>query len=163
MQNRKFDCRTDILLICCVKFRSDLVFILDEGGEFDAPVEKFWRFMSTPGDHHKHASMSNRKFEKDGNNTVMSFEVESPYGAKTQVKIRSSPLVPVGRMLEYLEGPLAGSKVMSYYIPKGQKTGVTLVGEYVSKVIPEGQIKTVVMNQLEQSFKEDTENLKNFQ
>ncbi len=98
----------------------------------------------------------------DGKSTVLSFEVEGPGGAKTLVKIRSTPLVPVGRMLEYLEGPLAGSKVMSYYIPKDQRTGITLVGEYVSKVIPEGQLKTVVMNQLEQSFKEDTENLKNF-
>ena len=79
------------------------------------------------------------------------------------VKIKSTSVAPIGRMMEYLEGPLAGSKVMSYYIPKGQKTGVTIVGEYVSKVVPEGQIRMVVMNQLEQSFKEDNENLKNFQ
>jgi hypothetical protein len=135
---------------------------LDEGSEFDAPVEKIWRFMSTPGDHHKHASMTNRKIERDGNKAVLSFEAEGPGGVKTLVKIKSTSFVPVGRMMEYLEGPLAGSKVVSYYIPKGQKTGVTIVGEYVSKVIPEGQIKMVVMNQLEQSFKEDTENLKNF-
>jgi len=135
---------------------------LDEGSEFDASVEKIWRFMSTPGDHHKHASMTNRKIERDGNNAVLSFEAEGPGGVKTLVKIKSTSFVPVGRMMEYLEGPLAGSKVVSYYIPKGQKTGVTIVGEYVSKVIPEGQIKMVVMNQLEQSFKEDTENLKNF-
>ncbi|HXQ92293.1 MAG TPA: hypothetical protein VN739_04755 [Nitrososphaerales archaeon] len=118
--------------------------------------------MSTPGDHHKHASMKNPKFETDGNSVVLSFEIEGPGGVRTLVKIKSTPLVPVGRMLEYLEGPLAGSKAMSYYVLKGQRTGVTIVGEYGSKVIPESQLRAVVMNQLEQSFNEDSENLKNF-
>ena len=73
------------------------------------------------GNHHKHASMTNGSL-KWMEKQVPSFEVEGPGGAKTLVKIRSTPLVPVGRMLEYLEGPLAGSKVMSYYIPKDQRT-----------------------------------------
>jgi len=80
----------------------------------------------------------------------------------TTIKIKATPMVPVGRTMEYLEGPLAGSKVISYYIPKGNKTGVTVVGEHVSKVIPENQIRAIVISQLEQSFREDTENLKNF-
>ena len=121
-----------------------------------------WRFMSTPGDHHKHPSMGNRKIEQQGNSMVLSFDVEGPGGAKSTVKIKSTPLAPVGRMMDYTEGPLAGSKVMSYYVPMGSKTGVTIVGEYVSSVIPESQIKSVVMSQLEQSFKEDSENLRNF-
>jgi len=45
---------------------------------FDAPVEKIWRFMSTPGEHHKHAAMSNRKIEMDGNSAVLSFEAQVP-------------------------------------------------------------------------------------
>jgi hypothetical protein len=139
-----------------------LVFILDEGSVFDAPVEKIWRFMSTPGDHHKHTSMGNRKVEMDGNSVVLSFETEGQGGVKSLIKIKSTPLAPVGRSMEYLEGPLAGSKAISYYIPMGQKTGITIVGEYVSKVIPEDQIMTVIMNQLEHSFNEDNENLKNF-
>jgi len=140
----------------------DLVFILDEGSVFDAPVDKIWRFMQTPGDHHRHASMINRSFEMEGNSTILSFDAETLGGTKTRVKIKSTPLVPVGRMLEYIEGPLAGSKVMSYYVPMGDKTGVTIVGEYVSRSIPENQLKSTVMAQLEKSFYEDNENLKNF-
>jgi hypothetical protein len=139
-----------------------LVYILDEGSVFDAPVEKIWRFMSTPGDHHRHGSMTNRKVEMDGNNVILSFDTEGLSGAKMTIKIKSTPILPLGRTMEYLEGPLAGSKVISYYVPMGDRTGVTVVGEYVSKVIPESQIKSVVMNQLEQSFNEDNENLKNF-
>ena len=103
---------------------------------FDAPIEKIWRFMNTPGDHHKHPSMVNRSFEMEGNSRILSFDAQLPGGAKTRVKIKSTPLVPVGRVLEYMEGPLAGSKVFSYYVPMGDKTGVTIVGEYVSKTIP---------------------------
>lgn len=139
-----------------------MVFILDEGSVFDVPLDKIWRFMSTPGDHHKHGSMTNRKIEPEGNSMILSFDGQSPDGNKFRVKIKSTPFLPLGRTLEYLEGPLAGSKVISYYVPLGEKTGVTVIGDYVSKTIPESQIKTVVMNQLEQSFKEDSENLRNF-
>lgn len=140
-----------------------MVFILDEESVFDAPLEKIWRFMSTPGDHHKHGSMKNRKIEPEGNSVVLSFEVELPNGTRTPVRIRSTSLPPVGRMMEYLEGPLAGSKVFSYYVPMGNRTGIHIAGEYVSKTIPEAQLKSVVMSQLEQSFMEDSENLRNFQ
>jgi len=83
---------------------------VDDGGVFDAPVEKIWRFMQNPGDHHKHQSMANVKREMEGGNVVLSFEAEGPGGAKTPVKIKSTPLLPVGRMMEYIEGPLAGSR-----------------------------------------------------
>jgi len=43
------------------------------------------------------------------------------------IKIKSTPILPLGRTLEYLEGPLAGSRVISYYVPMGNKTGVTVV------------------------------------
>jgi hypothetical protein len=140
----------------------DLVFILDEGSVFDAPVDKIWRFMQTPGEHHKHGSMTNVRREMDGNSALLSFDAEGPGGAKTLVRIKSTPLLPVGRMMEYIEGPLAGSRAFSYYVPMGDKTGVTIVGEYVSRSIPENQLKSTVMAQLEKSFNEDNENLKNF-
>jgi hypothetical protein len=139
-----------------------LVFIVDDGGVFDAPVEKIWRFMQTPGDHHKHPSMANVKREMEGSIAVLSFEAEGPGGANTPVKIRSTPLLPVGRMMEYVEGPLAGSRSFLYYVPMGDRTGVTVVGEFVSRSIPENQLKSVVLSQLERSYNEDNENLRNF-
>jgi hypothetical protein len=139
-----------------------LVFIIDDESVFDAPLEKIWRFMSTPGDHHKHAGVKNRRIEPEGNIMVMSFEMELPNGSTSHIKIRSTTLPPVGRMLEYLEGPLAGSKILSYYVPMGKRTGVHVVGEYVSNTIPEEQLRSFVMNNLEQTFLEDSENLKNF-
>ena len=60
--------------------------------------------MSTPGGHHKHASMTNRMIERDGNSAMLSFEVEGLGGAKTLVKIKSTSFAPVGRTLEYSRG-----------------------------------------------------------
>jgi len=44
----------------------------------------------------------------------------------------------------------------------GDRTGVTVVGEFVSRSIPENQLKSVVLAQLERSYNEDNENLRNF-
>ena len=74
------------------------------------------------------------------------------------MKIKSTPLLPVGRMMEYVEGPLAGSRSFLYYVPMGDRTGVTVVGEFVSRSIPENQLKSVVLSQLERSYNEDNEN-----
>lgn len=139
-----------------------MVFIIDEGGVFDAPIDKIWKFMTTPGDHHRHPTMTNAKREMMDGYAVLTFDAVGPNGEKNVVKIKSTPLMPVGRVMEYLEGPLAGSRAFSYYIPMGDKTGVTIVGEFVSRTIPENQLRSVVLAQFERSFNEDSENLKNF-
>jgi len=139
-----------------------LVFIIDEGSTFDAPIEKVWRFMQMGREQHKHVGRTNMKIEPQGDSSILSFETEGPGGNKIQNRNKSTSFPPVGRVVEYLEGPLAGSRAVTYYIPMGQKTGITVVGEFVSKTIPEAQIKSVVMEIFEKSFNEDVENLKNF-
>jgi hypothetical protein len=140
-----------------------LVFILDEGSVFDAPLEKIWRFMqqSRP-EQHRHGNRTNFKIEREGNSATISFETEGPGGTKIQIKNKNTMFPPVGRSQEYLEGPLAGSKAMTYYLPMGQRTGITVVGEYVSKTLPENKIRDFVLAQAERTFNEDCENLKNF-
>ena len=64
--------------------------------------------------------------------------------------------------MEYLGAARLAQRSCPITFRRVEKTGVTIVGEYASEVVPEGQISMVVMNQLEQSFKEDNENLKNF-
>jgi hypothetical protein len=39
---------------------------------------------------------------------------------------------PLGLVVEALEGPIAGSKFFNYYTPKGNKTGVTVIGDFKS-------------------------------
>jgi hypothetical protein len=56
---------------------------------------------------------------------------------------------------------MSGSKFFNYYIPNGNKTGVTVVGDFKSPMIyDENQLKQAVMSFLEQAFNEDSAYLK---
>ena len=48
-------------------------------------------------------------------------------------------------MQEHLEGPTAGSRAFVYYMPKGNKTGITLVGEFVLSGMDEKTTRDAVM------------------
>lgn len=96
----------------------------------------------------------------DGQSPVISFDTQAPDGRNVHVKAKVTMHPPVGFTIEHLEGDMAGSKVMQYYTPKGKKTGVTVVGEWVSNTIPQDQLKKIVTNDLEVAFNEDQQNLK---
>jgi hypothetical protein len=67
----------------------------------------------------------------------------------------------LGVAIELLEGAIAGSKFFNYYIPNGNKTGVTVIGDFKSSMMPdENQLKQAVMSFLEQAFNEDSAYLK---
>jgi len=140
-----------------------MVFIVDEGSVFDAPLEKIWRFLQTPPDIHNHPANQNLQAEFQPDGTIhLTFENEGPGGSMMKNKVKMTMVPPVGFIMEYIEGPMVGSKSMQYYLPKGNSTGVTVVGEYVSKAIPESQIKPIVVRGLETAFNDDQKNLKSF-
>ncbi len=66
---------------------------------------------------------------------------------------------PFGIVQEYLEGPMAGTKTFQYYIPKGSKTGVTVVGNFTASGMDDDMTKHIAMSVLELAFNEDNENL----
>jgi hypothetical protein len=141
-----------------------MVFVIDQGSVFDAPVDKVWKYVNEANtDQHSHTAMRNVQFSMDGEHPVLSFETEGPGGMKFQQKMKMTMVPPVGFLTEYIDGPLKGSKSMQFYHPMGDKTGVTVVGEFVSSMLPENQIHGVVMQQLETAFNEDQANIKKFQ
>ncbi len=140
-----------------------MVFIIDQGSVFDAPSEKVWKYLNeASSEQHQHTMMTNVEFSMDGEHPVLAFETPGPGGMKVKQKIKMTMLPPVGFVSEYIEGPLTGSKAMQFYHPMGNRTGVTVVGEYVSSMIPENQLHSMVMQQLEMAFNEDQANLKKF-
>ena len=56
---------------------------------------------------------------------------------------------------EYLDGPFAGSKVFQYYIPKGDKTEVVMVGNLVSPSLPDDKVKVLYEDYVQVVFDED--------
>ncbi|TLX97912.1 MAG: hypothetical protein E6K90_10000 [Thaumarchaeota archaeon] len=136
-----------------------MVYIVDEGSEFDAPIDKVWKLAQSEA-YHKHSFQKNQSVKMEGEAALLSFDTPTPDGRTIHQTIKITQVPPVGEILEYVEGDFAGTKAFNYYTPKGKKTGVTVVGEWVSKSIPADQLKKMVMKNLETAFNEDQQNLK---
>ena len=90
---------------------------------------------------------------------MLTYETQMPDGSWAKHKVKTTAFPPVGVALETLEGPMAGSKSFQFYNPRGGETGVTVVGEFVSKVVPDATLKGAVMAFLGTVFDEDSKNL----
>ena len=135
-----------------------MVFIHDEGSEFDAPLDKVWKLNASEG-RHNHPSLRNMGSEMEGEHPILKYETAMPDGSWAKNRVRMTLLPPVGIAFETLEGPMAGSRSFQFYTPKGAKTGITVVGEYVSPGVPEAVLKKEVLRFLETVFGEDQSNL----
>jgi hypothetical protein len=133
-----------------------MVYLLDEGSVFNAPIEQVWKYLQS--EQHNHPSMSSVTREISGNTATIT--AERTIGEKrVRMKIRNVLYPPFGMVQEHLEGPTAGSKAFLYYIPKGDKTGVTVVGDFRLEGADEQRTKDTVLAQLQIIFDEDNANL----
>jgi hypothetical protein len=140
-----------------------MVFIADWGSSFDAPVETVWKYLQADQDHgpsHKGRRNFERKSVSD-NVVLLNWEQEMD-GKWVRMSNRLTFHPPVGFFVEPLEGPMAGSKFFNYYVPKGEKTEVVVVGEWNSKTIPAAQLEKAVWANLEKVYSEDVAGLKDF-
>jgi hypothetical protein len=138
-----------------------MVFIIDDGSEFKATREKVWRYNQAESGH-VHASMQNTQVSQEGGSMLFTYETVSPNGSTEKRRTRITPLPPVGSFVEELEGRFAGSKYINFYVPKGDKTEIRVVGEFTSPTIPEDKLKQEVMDHLDTFYKEDVQNLAAF-
>ena len=133
-----------------------MVHIVDEGSVLDMPLEKLWEYL--PSEAHKHsANVISRELQGNVLTLVSERNVD---GKAVRSKLRITMYPPLGVAQEHLEGPTAGSKVFTYYTQKGDKTVITVVGDYKIAGANEEGTKKAVMEMLERSFDEDVANLK---
>ena len=135
-----------------------MVYILDEGSVFDAPIDKIWKYL--PSDNHRHNSLKLISREMVNNNAVVITAERNIMGEMVRTKIKNTLYPPFGFVQEHLEGPTAGSKAFVYYVPKGNKTAITIVGDFVLSGMDEKTTRDAVMAQLQVVFDEDNANLK---
>jgi hypothetical protein len=138
-----------------------MVFILDQGSVFDAPLEKIWKLMSSHSEH-KHPTMKNFKVEPtaDPSSVIGTWESELQ-GTAIPFKAKFTYFPPVGFAMEHLEGPFTGSKEFEYYTPMGDKTGITCVGEYKGVGMSDDQLRAAAAFFYDKVFREDQDNLAN--
>ncbi|HEY6237899.1 MAG TPA: hypothetical protein VIZ68_01780 [Thermoplasmata archaeon] len=133
-----------------------MVHIEDLGSHFDAPIETVWKFINSPADHgESHSDRRNVRGEPDGENRMKSSWEQNVQGHWVKVQNQVTMFPPVAMLIHSVEGPLAGSKFIFYYSPKGDKTGVNVIGDFRSASIPPAQLEQAVMASLEAAFNDD--------
>jgi hypothetical protein len=139
-----------------------LVFIEDEVGDYKVPVDVLWRY-NQMHEHHVHRNRQNLKVSQENLGMLYEFDSIAPDGTKEVRRMRVTTLSPVGQWTEELEGRFAGSKYITYYVPKGDdKTEVHTVGEWTSPTIPPDRLKDFVKDYLDKLYEEDKESIDNF-
>lgn len=124
---------------------------------FDAPIDSIWKYLSSQA--HMHPSIRVLNREVLGNVVTLTSE-RTIMGRAAVVKVRNTIYPPIGMVQEFLEGPMRGSRAFQYYIPKGDKTGVTVVGDYVMAGAHEQTTRDAVIAQSKKTFEEDNAILK---
>ena len=139
-----------------------MTFVVDEGSYFEAPVDRVWAFVSSGpvhGDAHRHDAQE-RTLETA---RVGRYSWTQRFdGRPTRFTMRWHAFPPLGIAYEVLEGPFEGSTFFLYYTPEGERTGVTVAGEFASPTLPAREIEPAVRRFFALEFEQDTDALRAF-
>ena len=136
--------------------------VVDDGSHFEAPLDKVWKLIELHATELAkiHPEAHNPKMEEGGENQgIITWDSEIQ-GNPVKMKIRVTSLPPFAQTIEFLDGPMTGSKLVNYYTPKGNRTGVTVVGDFQSPMLPESQLEGAVHEFLDNGFDQDSAYLK---
>jgi hypothetical protein len=133
-----------------------MVYLKDEGSVFDAPIDFVWKYIFG-GDAHDsaHKTTRNSKFGKVSDITILYGSERYLRGKWAPDQLRISMFPPVSVVTEWLEGALAGSKLVYLYSPQGEKTRIDVYGEFTSKTLPPEEVEAAAREFLESEFAAD--------
>jgi hypothetical protein len=133
-----------------------MVYVKDEGSVFEAPIDFVWKYIFG-GDAHDsaHKTTRNPKFEKLSDITIIYGSERLLLGKWTPDRMRISMFPPVSVVTEWLEGALAGSKLVYVYAPQGDKTRIDVYGEFTSKTLPPAEVEVAAREFLDSEFAAD--------
>jgi hypothetical protein len=135
-----------------------VVFIRDEGSEFDAPIDVVWEYIfGGEGHDASHRTTRGGKMKALFKGPfVLQYKAERQYGTRwIPETMRITFFPPVATVQELLDGPLAGSKWTYVYSPRGKKTRIDALGEFRSKKYKGAELKRVAVRFLANEFEED--------
>ena len=137
-----------------------MVHIKDDG-VFDAPVDKIWRFLQDDNHHHK-SIKSSKVTEQTQSSMTMQAERVNADGSTYMETIKFNFSPPKAFTMEWIDGPMKGSKNTHTYTSMGNKTKVEVEGEFVAKGMDEKALRSAVLATLAEVFDEDNTQLKSF-
>lgn len=138
-----------------------MVYLKDEGSEFDAPIDVVWKYIFGGGAHDSaHKTTRNPKFKKVSDITIEYASDRYLRGKWAPDRMRISMFPPVSVVTEWLEGVLAGSTLSYVYTPDGDKTRIDVYGEFTSKSLPVNEVEAAAREFLDAEFEADAPAIK---
>ncbi len=133
-----------------------MVWVRDEGSLFDAPLALIWKFVgSGPAHSEAHRHRDARRAVLSDNSGEYSW-VQDSDGVAERFTMRWTAFPPVGIAYEVREGPFAGSEFFLYYTPHGERTEVTVVGEFVGPDLPPDAVAQAALRFFAVEFDQDS-------
>ena len=133
-----------------------MVFVKDEGSEFDAPIDFVWKYIFGGGAHDSaHKTTRNPTFKEVSDITIEYGSERFLRGKWAPDRLRITMVQPISVTTEWLDGVLAGSKFVYLYTPKGEKTRIDVYGEFTSKTLPPDEVEAAAREFLEMEFRDD--------
>jgi hypothetical protein len=133
-----------------------MVWIEDKGSTFDAPIDFVWKYIYGGESHDSaHKTTRNSKFGKVSDITITYGSERYLRGKWAPDQMRISMFPPVSVVTEWLEGVLAGSKLVYVYTPQGDKTRIDVYGEFTSKTLPASEVEAAAREFLDTEFEAD--------
>ena len=131
------------------------MFLRDDDGTFDAPVEAVWRFLGDGPRHseaHRHTEVV-RELQSDHEGT---YSWVQPFdGHPTRFTMHWRSFAPLGIVYEVRVGPFEGSRFFLYYAPVGERTRVAIVGEFESPSLAGAELEDAVRRFFALEFEQD--------
>jgi hypothetical protein len=133
-----------------------MVFLKDEGSTFDAPIDLVWKYIFGGEEHDSaHKTTRNPRFEKVSDITIIYGSERYLRGKWAPDRLRISMFPPISVVTEWLEGVLAGSRLVYVYTPQGDKTRIDVYGEFTSKTLPPAEVEAAAREFLDSEFNAD--------
>ena len=134
-----------------------------DDGIFDAPIDKVWKYVNDGMLHQHKAFKVSKVVEQKGNQMTVGADVGNPGGKgshKETWKFVYNP--PKGFDMEYLSGPMKGSKHTHTYTPMGNRTKVEVNGDFRAEGMDDATTKKAVLAFFSEAFEEDTAALRKY-
>lgn len=133
-----------------------MVYLKDEGSLFEAPIDFVWKYIEGGEGHDSsHTTTRNPKFGKVSDVTFTYASERLLRGKWAPDRMRISMFPPVSVVTEWLEGALAGSKLVYVYSPEGEKTRIDVYGEFTSKTLPPEEVEAAAREFLDTEYRDD--------
>jgi len=133
-----------------------MVYVKDEGSVFEAPIDFVWKYIFGGEAHDSaHKTTRNPKFGKGSDITILYGSERYLRGKWAPDQLRISMFPPVSVVTEWLEGVLAGSKLVYVYSPQGEKTRIDVYGEFTSKTLKPEEVEAAAREFLDTEFAAD--------